>query len=72
MIVQEQFEDTDLIHTYSDKGFKIRQVETGVVYGDAVDIPGKYTYEETDELIEQPEEEQEEQSDDETEENNEN
>ena len=37
---------------YSDEGFKIRQIETGNVYEDAVDIvPCPYTYEETDELI---------------------
>ena len=59
MIVQEQFEDTNLVHTYSDEGFKIRQVETGIIYGDAIDMPGKYTYEETDELIEVPEPEEE-------------
>lgn len=66
MIVQEKI--AHLIKTYSDKGLKIRQVETGIVYEDAIDIPGKYTYEETDELIEQPEE----QPEGETEENNEN
>lgn len=41
------------IRHYSDADFKIRQVETGVVYEDAVDIvPCPYTYEETDEPIE--------------------
>ena len=55
MIVQkptEGFEDR-LVHTYSDEGYKIRQVETGVVYDAADDvIPCRYTYEETDEKIE--------------------
>jgi hypothetical protein len=33
----------------------IRQVETGIVYYDAVDVlPCKYTYEETDEPIPEP------------------
>lgn len=36
------------IHTYSDAGMKIKQVETGIVYDSAVDVPGKYTYTETD------------------------
>ena len=36
------------IRTYSDAGMMIRQVETGVLYAEAVDVPGRYTYEETD------------------------
>lgn len=40
------------IRHYSDVGYKIRQIETGVLYDDAVDVlPCKYTYEETDKLI---------------------
>lgn len=40
------------IRHYSDAGFKIRQIETGVLYDDAVDVlPCKYTYEEIDEPI---------------------
>ena len=38
----------DQIHTWSDLGMMIRQIETGILYEDAVDVPGKYTYEETD------------------------
>lgn len=54
MIVTEEM--GDLIRHYSDSGFKIRQIETGIVYDDAVDItPCPYTYEETDEPID-PEE----------------
>ena len=50
MIVTEEL--GDLIRHYSDSGFKIRQVETGIVYDDAVDIIScPYTYEETDEPI---------------------
>ena len=37
-----------LIHTYSDKNTKIRQIESGEIYDDAYDEPNKYTYEETD------------------------
>lgn len=49
MIRTETMADGRIRH-YSDLGVKIRQVETGIVYEDAVDsFP--YTYEETDELI---------------------
>lgn len=38
---------------YSDAGCYIRQVETGVEYGDAIDrVPCPYTYEETEREIE--------------------
>ena len=38
----------------SDNGFKILQVETGIVYDEAIDIEGVvYTYEETNERIEE-------------------
>ena len=40
------------IRHYSDNGMMMRQIETGVLYEDAVDyVPCKYTYEETDEPI---------------------
>lgn len=42
----------ELIRTYSDSGMKIRQVQTGVIYDEAVDIANLYTYEETDERVE--------------------
>lgn len=35
--------------TYSDMDFKIKQIETDILYDEAIDtIPCKYTYEETD------------------------
>ena len=38
----------------SENGFKILQVETGIVYDEAIDVEGAgYTYEETDERIEE-------------------
>ena len=41
-----------LYRTYSDTNHYIRQIETGNIYFDAIDIEGApYTYEETDELI---------------------
>ena len=49
MIVQEMIEGTDLIKSYSDRGMMMRQVETGILYGEAIDVtPLRYTYEETD------------------------
>ena len=46
----------NLYRTYSDLNKKIKQVETGIIYDDAIDIQGKYTYIETDQPIEQQEE----------------
>lgn len=41
-----------LYRSYSDEGYFIRQVETGNVYSEAIDVEdAPYTYEETDELI---------------------
>ena len=46
MIRTEQIGDR--VHTYSDAGMKILQVETGIVYEDALDVPTSgYTYTET-------------------------
>lgn len=57
MIIQEPFFDT-MILTKSNSGFKIKQVETGVIYDEAIDIkPVPYTYEETEEKVEILEEE---------------
>ena len=43
----------ELIRTYSDANFKIRQVETGILYDEAIDVKNSgYTYEETDKKIE--------------------
>lgn len=42
-----------LIRTYSSRGMKIRQNETGIVYDEAVDVENcGFTYEETDIKIE--------------------
>lgn len=39
----------NLIKHYSDKGMYILQIETGVIYAEAVDVlPCKYNYVETD------------------------
>ena len=42
----------ELIKTYSDNNKFIIQNETGAKYSEAVDIPNKYTYTESDEDIE--------------------
>lgn len=55
MIVEELVEEGARIRHYSDLSLKIRQIETGIIYDDAVDvIPCRYTYEETDEPIDVP------------------
>ena len=51
MIIEEHLSETRVRH-YSDQHLRIRQVETGIVYDDAVDaVPCRYTYVETDEPI---------------------
>ena len=55
MIKQEEkiLGGNTFLHTYSDSGFYILQVETGIKYDEAYDvIPCRYTYEETNEKIE--------------------
>lgn len=50
-MIQTEMVD-DRIRHYSDKGMMIRQVETGILYEDAVDVmPCRYTYEETEEPL---------------------
>lgn len=55
MIKQERItcnNGVEQIKTYSDGGFYIIQKETNIKYAEAYDnIPVAYTYEETDELI---------------------
>lgn len=46
----------NLYKTYSDKGVKIKQIQTDVIYDEAIDIENStYIYEETDILIENEE-----------------
>lgn len=51
MIIHENItvHGIDLVKTYSDL-YLIKQVETGILYDEAIDVPGKYSYVETDEL----------------------
>lgn len=52
MIIVELVDNDTRERRYSDQGVKLRQIETGYLYDDAVDvIPCKYTYEETDEPV---------------------
>ena len=48
-----RIDGVNLYRTYSDEGFYIRQIETGNIYDEAIDVENApYTYEETNELIE--------------------
>lgn len=56
MIVRELYkirnDGIKLYRTYSSEGYKILQVETGIIYDEAVDIETvNYTYEETEEQM---------------------
>ena len=47
-MIQAEMIGERILH-YSDQGMKIRQIETGKLYEDAIDVmPCPYTYEETD------------------------
>lgn len=53
MIVTEFYSErrdgVKLYRTYSDTGMGLRQIETGVVYSEAIDVEGTpFTYEETE------------------------
>lgn len=56
MLVKEFYrqrkDGVNLYRTYSDEGFYIKQVETGIEYSEAIDVENApYTYEETDKHI---------------------
>jgi hypothetical protein len=52
MIQIEYLNDGTLIKHYSDAGYMLLQVETGIKYADPVDlVPCAYTYTETDEFV---------------------
>ena len=54
MLIEEFIDNNTRVKHYSDINMKIKQLETGIIYDDAVDvIPCKYTYEETDIPIEE-------------------
>ena len=63
MIVKEFIQDGKLVKQYSDKGYTLLQVETGIEYNEAIDVyPSQYTYKETDKLIDSEQKEQEQQN----------
>ena len=48
-MIKTEILENNLIRHYSDDNFKIKQIETGIIYDEAIDvIPCRYTYEETD------------------------
>jgi hypothetical protein len=54
---ETRFDGVNLYITYSDTRHYIKQVETGHIYNEAIDVENApYTYEETDELIPEAEE----------------
>lgn len=53
----ERNDGVKLYRTYSNIGYKIRQIETGIEYDEAIDVENSiYSYEETNNLIETMEE----------------
>ena len=57
MVVEELIDGGERVLHYSDLHFKIRQIETNILYDDAADyMPCIYTYEETNIPIEEIEE----------------
>lgn len=60
-MIRQEYYDTRpdgvvLTRTWSDAGMKIRQIETDILYDEAIDVePLRYTYEETDIPIEEEE-----------------
>jgi hypothetical protein len=51
-IIRDEADTIDLIETSSDQNYKLRQIETGKIYGHIVidSIPLRYTYEETKDI----------------------
>ena len=51
MIIEEKIiiNERELIKTYSDAGKYIIQTDTGIRYEEAIDIPNKYSYSESEE-----------------------
>ena len=65
-MIRKEFYETrkdgvNLYRTYSDENYKIRQIETDVLYDEAIDVENApYTYTETNIPIEEEEDEYEE------------
>lgn len=54
-MIKTEVLESGLIRTWSDKGYYIVQVETGIEYAEAIDVPNKYTYVESERKIEEDE-----------------
>ena len=59
MVIREYYTTREdgvrLFRTYSDTNHYIKQIETGAIYEEAVDVENaNYTYEETDDIIVAP------------------
>lgn len=53
-MIRSEIIDNMVVRHYSDKDMMLRQVETGTLWVDAVDVlPCRFTYEETDMPIEE-------------------
>lgn len=60
MIIEEFLDEGTSVHHFSTEKVKILQVETGIVYDDAIDVvPCPFTYEETKIPLEDPTDEEE-------------
>lgn len=60
MLIKEFYikrkDGVNLYRTYSDENYKIRQIETDILYDEAIDVEdSNYTYEETNIPIEEEE-----------------
>lgn len=58
MILKEFYktrkDGVNLYRAYSDEEYKIKQIQTGIIYDEAIDVENSgYTYEETEEKIEE-------------------
>lgn len=53
--VRDEADTVDLVETYSDKGLKLQQIETGKIYGSVVvdALPLQFSYIETNEKDEE-------------------
>ena len=52
-MIKQEILESGLIRTWSDAGYYLVQVETGIEYAEAIDVPNKYTYTESDRKVEE-------------------
>lgn len=56
-MIKQEILKNGLIRTYSDENKYIIQNGTGIEYAEAIDVPNKFTYSESERVIEKVEEE---------------